>query len=66
MALIKASYINSDSIYGSPGVFRDLREDRAACGIHRVARIMKENKIKAQLQIWEAICGSTKPVGTKL
>mgnify|MGYP002641765026 CR=1 FL=1 len=48
LSLIRESYDASESIYGSPRVFRDLREDGEACGIHRVARIMKENKIKAQ------------------
>lgn len=48
LALIKSSYESSDNIYGSSRVFRDLREEGEACGIHRVARIMKENKIKAQ------------------
>ena len=44
LALIRASYAASADTYGSPRVFLDLRE---TCGEHRVARIMRINKIKA-------------------
>ena len=44
---IKASYKDSDGVYGSPRIFKDLREEGETCGIHRVERIMKQNRIKA-------------------
>jgi putative transposase len=47
LALIRDSYEASGGIYGSPRVFGDLREIGEGCGKHRVARIMRENKIKA-------------------
>jgi putative transposase len=47
LELIRASYAASHGIYGSPRVFLDLREAGETCGKHRVARIMKANKIKA-------------------
>jgi putative transposase len=47
LPLIRASYVASGGVYGSPRVFLDLRETGETCGKHRVARIMSENKIKA-------------------
>ena len=47
LELIKASYVASSGVYGSPRVFLDLREAGETCGRHRVARIMRANKIKA-------------------
>ena len=44
---IKASHKACDGVYGSPRIFLDLREEGETCGIHRVARIMKQGKIKA-------------------
>ena len=48
LTLIKESYENSGSSYGSPRIFRDLREFGETCGKHKVARIMQMNGIKAQ------------------
>jgi putative transposase len=45
--LIKASYEASGGVYGSKRVFADLREAGQSCGVHRVARIMRANKIRA-------------------
>jgi len=47
LGLIKDSYEESGSSYGSPRIFRDLREWGETCGRHRVARIMQNNRIKA-------------------
>lgn len=47
LALIRDSYAASSGVYGSPRVFADLREAGETCGVHRVARLMRENKIKA-------------------
>lgn len=47
LGLIRDSYAASSGVYGSPRVFGDLREAGETCGKHRVARIMRINKIKA-------------------
>jgi putative transposase len=49
LVLIKQSYIASGATYGSPWIHRDLREAGERCSVHRVARIMRENKLKAQI-----------------
>ena len=46
---IKAFYIASGATYGSPWIHRDLRDAGEACSVHRVARIMRENNLKAQI-----------------
>jgi putative transposase len=47
LGLIRASYAASGGVYGSPRVFLDLREAGEQCGRHRVARIMRGQKIRA-------------------
>lgn len=47
LGLIKASFVASHGIYGAPRVFLDLREAGETCSKHRVARLMKENGIRA-------------------
>ena len=47
LVVVRASYVASSGVYGAPRVFLDLREAGETCGKHRVARIMRENKIKA-------------------
>jgi len=47
LKLIRASYDASGGIYGSPRVLCDLREVGERVGKKRVARIMRENKIRA-------------------
>lgn len=47
LELIRESHEASQRIYGSLRVFCDLRELGETCGVHRVARIMQENKIVA-------------------
>lgn len=47
LAQILASYQGSSGVYGAPRVFLDLREAGETCGKNRVARLMKEHKIKA-------------------
>lgn len=49
LKLIKQFYVASGATYGSPWIHRDLRESGETCSVHRVARIMKENKLKAQI-----------------
>jgi putative transposase len=47
LTLIQASYMASGKIYGSPRIYGDLREVGEGCGRHRVARIMREENIRA-------------------
>lgn len=47
LPLIEQSYQASGSAYGSPRIWRDLRESGERCGVHRVARIMRAHRIKA-------------------
>lgn len=47
LGLIRDSYVASSGVYGAPRVFADLREAGETCGKHRVARLMREHKIKA-------------------
>ena len=49
LKLIRQFYIASGATYGSPWIHRDMREAGEACSVHRVARIMRENKLKAQI-----------------
>jgi putative transposase len=46
---IKAFYVASGGTYGSPWIRRDLRDEGESCSLHRVAKIMRENKLKAQI-----------------
>jgi putative transposase len=45
--LIVAAYMASHGVYGTPRIFLDLREAGEIRSMHRVARIMKANNIKA-------------------
>jgi putative transposase len=47
LRLIRASFVESHGIYGSPRVFLDLREAGETCSKHRVARLMRVNSIRA-------------------
>lgn len=47
LRLILASYKASHGVYGSTRIFLDLREAGETCSKHRVARIMRANKIRA-------------------
>ncbi|MBR9813718.1 IS3 family transposase [bacterium] len=44
--LIRASFLDSQCVYGAPRVFLDLREAGETCSKHRVARLMRENNIR--------------------
>ena len=52
LRLIRASFIASHGIYGAPRVFLDLREAGQACSKHRVARLMRENNLRALHGYW--------------
>lgn len=45
--LIRESYMSSGKIYGSPKVYKDLREMGESCGRKRVERLMKQDRLKA-------------------
>ncbi len=47
LRLIRASFTASQGIYGAPRVFLDLREAGETCSKHRVARLMRENNLRA-------------------
>jgi putative transposase len=47
LPLIKEFHQASGGAYGSPRIFLDLRDSGESCGRHRVARIMKQGKVKA-------------------
>ena len=46
---IKEFYVASGETYGSPWIFRDLREVGESCSVNRVAKIMRHNRLKAQI-----------------
>jgi putative transposase len=45
---IKVIHERSEETYGSPRIYHKLREDGQRCGVNRVARIMRENAIRAK------------------
>ena len=47
LRLIRASFKESQCVYGAPRVFLDLREAGESCSKHRVARLMRENGMRA-------------------
>ena len=47
LRLIRASFVASQGIYGASRVFLDLREAGETCSKHRVARLMRENGLRA-------------------
>lgn len=47
LGLIRDSYEASGGVYGARRVFGDLREVGESCGKHRVAKIMRSQKMKA-------------------
>jgi putative transposase len=49
LELIRSSNEDSGMVYGSPRVHRDLRELGEVCGVNRVARIMRQNGLRARI-----------------
>lgn len=47
LRLIRVSFTASQGVYGAPRVFLDLRELGETCSKHRVARLMRENGLRA-------------------
>ena len=48
LAHIRTSYATSHETYGSPRMHAELKESGLAIGVHRVARLMSENGMKAR------------------
>lgn len=46
---IKSVFAQSDQTYGSPRVHRDLKEEGITCGKRRVAKLMRQSGLRAQL-----------------
>ena len=49
---IRAIHHESRGVYGSPRIWFELRERGHACGRHRVARLMREEALRAKAQRW--------------
>ena len=45
---VKASFVASDRTYGARRVWRDLLADGADCGLHRIARLMRLQGLRAR------------------
>jgi putative transposase len=60
LKLIKTFYIASGGTYGSPWIYRDLREAGGVCSVHRVAKIMRVNHLKAQIGYKRRYCQGDK------
>lgn len=61
VGLIKDSYEKSSASYGSPRVFKDLRESGESCGENRVAKLMKSQGIRAHSRFRRPRYRYTKP-----
>lgn len=48
VARIRTFHAESDFSYGSPRIFKDLREAGETCSLNRVARLMRVHRIRAQ------------------
>jgi len=46
---IKFSYVQSGSVYGSPRITHELRRSGETCGENRVAKLMKQAKLRANI-----------------
>ena len=49
LKLITAAYVASGATYGSPWIHRDLLDLGGVCSVHRVAKLMRKHKLKAQI-----------------
>jgi len=46
---IRTCYVASGGTYGSPWIHRDLQDSGETCSVHRVARLMRQNRLRAQI-----------------
>lgn len=49
LRLIQQFYLASGATYGSPWIYKDLQDAGEKCSVHRVAKIMRLNHLKAQI-----------------
>jgi putative transposase len=49
LGLIKQLWLESGSVYGYRKIYKDLCELGETCGMNRVARLMKQEALKAQV-----------------
>jgi len=49
LKLVKSSFVASGGTYGSPWIHRDLQELGEKCSVHRVAKIMRNNRLRANI-----------------
>ena len=49
VSVIRHYWEESDQSYGSPRIHKDLQDSGICCGLNRVARLMREHGIRAQL-----------------
>lgn len=61
LRLIRASFYASHGVYGAPRVFLDLREAGETCSKHRVARLMRNDKLRARSGYRTAYRPAAKP-----
>ena len=47
-AQVRASFVGSDRTYGARRVWHDVLAEGAACGLHRVERLMREQALRAR------------------
>ena len=47
-AQVKASFVGTDRTYGPSRVWHDVLAEGAACGLHRVERLMREQALRAR------------------
>jgi putative transposase len=47
-AQVKASFVGSDRTYGARRVWHDVLAEGAACGLHRVERLMRKQALRAR------------------
>ena len=62
LGLIQQYYLASGATYGSPWIHRDLRDAGERCSVHRVAKIMRANKLRAQIGYKRRYIKGGKPV----
>jgi len=61
LKLIKEFYVASGGTYGSPWIHRDLRETGESCSVHRVAKIMRQSSLRAQIGYKRKYIKGSKP-----
>ena len=61
LSLIRFYWEESGKVYGSPRIHADLKGAAESCGVNRVARIMREHGIKAEIGYKKKACKYGKP-----